>query len=182
MNERITLVSSFNQQGLNKIKKYLEKTTDKLCKVPFIKTIDNRLEVDTLPYHFTISTWGVEVAEKVKTELQKTEFSKLKIYVDNIKIMCRDDNTYILYFNIRQNKKLKALQKNIYNILPNDKYNPETFNFHITIHIDRDYNKLLLIKEKILSNFKPFTFFIDTFCLYEIYPAKLIQEFKANIS
>ena len=115
MNERITLVSSFNQQGLNKIKKYLEKTTDKLCKVPFIKTIDNRLEVDTLPYHFTISTWGVEVAEKVKTELQKTEFSKLKIYVDDIKIMCRDDNTYILYFNIRQNKKLKALQKNIYN-------------------------------------------------------------------
>ena len=70
------------------------------------------------------------------------------------------------------------LQEKIYKILPNEKYNSKNFNFHITIHIDKDYNKIITIKEKILGNFTPFELEVDTFSLYEIYPSELVQQFK----
>ena len=58
-----------------------------------------------------------------------------------------------------------------------EKYNPDKFHFHITINDGKDYNKIISMKEKILQNFTPFDIEIDTFGLYEIYPAKLVKEF-----
>ena len=37
------------------------------------------------------------------------------------------------------------------------------------------------MKEKILDNFIPFELEVDNFGLYEIYPAKLIKQFKSII-
>lgn len=178
MNERITFICTFNDENLDKINYYARKINKKLCKVPFGKNVDNRIEVDTLPYHFTLSAWNIVDEEKVKTELSKIEFSKLKICVDNVEIMNGKENSYVLYFNIQENDELKMLQEKIYKVLPSEKYNPENFNFHITIHIDKDYNKIISMKEKILKFFIPFELEIDTFSLYEIYPAELVQQFK----
>ena len=66
--------------------------------------------------------------------------------------------------------------------MPSEKYNPDNFNFHITIHIDKDYTKINLMKEKLLDKFTPFILEVDTFCLYEIYPAKLVKQFKQFIN
>lgn len=88
------------------------------------------------------------------------------------------ENSYVLYFNIEDNEKLKLLQQRIYQVLSSEKYNPNNFNFHITIHIDKDYNKIISMKEKILENFIPFELEVNTFGLYEIYPAKLIKIFE----
>lgn len=74
------------------------------------------------------------------------------------------------------------MQSKIYQILPNEKYNPENFKFHITIHIDKDYTKINSIKDKLLENFTPFALEVDTFGLYEIYPAKLVKQFKKFIN
>ncbi|MBO5095440.1 MAG: hypothetical protein J6B98_00995 [Bacilli bacterium] len=178
MNERITLVSIFNNDNLSKIQYYIKYINRNLCKVPFGKNVNNREEADTLPYHFTLLAWDISNKENVINKLSKLSFSKLRILINDVKIRKGKENSYVLYFNIEDNENLKLLQKNIYKNLPCEKYNPNNFNFHITIHIDKDYSKIILMKEKILESFIPFEIEVDTFGLYEIYPAKLLKIFK----
>lgn len=178
MHERITFISIFDDINIEKIEYYIKQISEKLCKVPFGKNVDNRIEVDTLPYHFTLSAWDISCEEKVTDELSKIEYPKLKILINNIGIMNGKENSYVLYFDIEKSGELKLLQSKIYQVLPSEKYNPENFNFHITIHIDKDYTKIITMKKKILENFTPFELEVDTFGLYEIYPAKLIQKYK----
>ncbi len=182
MNELITFISVFNDISLEKIEYYTKEINDKLCKVPFRKTVDNCEEADTLPYHFTLSAWNISYKEKVINELSKIEYPKLKILINDIRIMNGKENSYVLYFDIEKNEELKSLQSKIYQVLPSEKYNPENFNFHITIHIDKDYTKIISMKENLLENFIPFELEVDTFGLYEIYPAKLVKQFKQFIN
>ena len=86
----------------------------------------------------------------------------------------------VLYYVLvsKKSEELKLLQSKIYQMLPSERYNPEGFNFNITSHIDKDYNKIITMKKKILENFTPFEMEVDTFGLYEIYPAKLVKRFK----
>lgn len=65
MNERITFISMFDNNNLAKIENYTKIIDDKLCKVPFVKTVDNREEADTLPYHFTLSAWDILYERKL---------------------------------------------------------------------------------------------------------------------
>lgn len=178
MNERITFVSLFDNNNLAKIEYYTKQINEKLCKVPFGKNVDNREEVDTLPYHFTLSAWDISDEENVIKELSKIDFPKLRLLINNVEIMNGKENSCVLYFSIEGNDELKLLQLKIYEVLPSEKYNPNNFNFHITIHIDKDYNKIISMQQRILENFIPFELEIDTFGLYEIYPAKLVQQFK----
>lgn len=180
MNERITFISIFNKKSLEKIEYYTKQINDKTCKVPFGKNVDNRVEVDTLPYHFTLSAWDISYETKVKNELSKIEYPKLKILIHDIQIMNGKENSFVLCFSIEKSKELRLLQSKIYKMLPSEKYNPANFNFHITIHIDKDCNKINSMKEKILKNFVPFELEVDTFGLYEIYPAKLVKIFKGE--
>ena len=179
MNERITFISVFNDISLEKIEHYTKEINDKLCKVPFGKNVDNREKEDTLPYHFTLSAWDISCEKKAIYELSKIEYPKLKILINNIKIMNGKENSYVLYFNIEKSEELKLLQSKIYQMLPNEKYNPKNLNFHITIHIDKNYTKINSMKEKLLKNFIPFELEVATFNLYEIYPAKLVKQFKS---
>lgn len=178
MNERITFVSLFDNKNLTKIEYYTKQISEKLCKVPYGKNVDNREKVDTLPYHFTLSAWDISDEENVIRKLSKIAFFKLRLLINNVKIMNGKENSYVLYFSIEGNEELKLLQQKIYEVLPSEKYNPNNFNFHITIHIDKDYNKIISMKEKILDNFIPFELEVNTFGLYEIYPAKLIKIFE----
>lgn len=182
MNERVTFISIFDNINLEKIENYIKQIKQKLCKVPFVKNVDNREEVDTLPYHFTLSAWNILDEEKVINELSKIEYPRLKILINDIEIMNGKENSYVLYFNIEENKELKLLQEKIYQVLPTEKYNPKNFHFHITIHIDKDYTKIIAMKEKLLENFIPFELEVDTFGLYEIYPAKLVKKFDLVIN
>lgn len=182
MNERITFVSMFDNNNLAKIEYYTKQINENLCKVPFGKNVDNREEVDTLPYHFTLSAWDISNEENVIKELSKIDFPKLRLLINNVEIMNGKENSYVLYFSIEGNDELKLLQQKIYEVLPSKKYNPNNFNFHITIHIDKDYNKIISMKEKILQNFIPFQLEVDTFDLYEIYPAKLVKQFNSIIN
>mgnify|MGYP000397860026 CR=1 FL=1 len=182
MNERITFISVFNDISLEKIGNYTKKINDKLCKVPFGKNVDNREEADTLPYHFTLSAWDISCEEKIIDELSKIKYPKLKILINNIEIMNGKENSFVLCFSIEKSEELKLLQSKIYQMLPSEKYNPDNFNFHITIHIDKDYTKIITMKKKLLENFTPFELEVDTFGLYEIYPAKLVKQFKQFIN
>ena len=178
MNERVTFISLLDDNVLSKIEYHTKQINYNLCKVPFGKDIDNREEVDTLPYHFTLSAWSISDEVNIIKELSKIVFPKLKLLINDVEIMNGKENSFVLYFSIEDNEELKLLQQKIYEFLPSEKYNPNNFNFHITIHIDKDYNKIISMKEKILENFTSFEFEVDTFGLYEIYPAKLVKRFK----
>ncbi len=146
MNERITFISDFNDINLKKIEYYIKEINDKLCKVPFGKNVDNCYEADTLPYHLTLSAWDISYEDKVINGLSKIEYPKLKIFIDGVEIMSGKENSYVLCFSIEKSEELKLLQSKIYKVLPSEKYNPNNFNFYITIHIDKDYDKINSMK------------------------------------
>ncbi len=175
MNERITLVSLFNQNDLEKINNIIKIIDEPLCKVPFGKNVDNRIKADTLPYHFTFSAWDISQENFILQELSNINFNSFKVNVDSIEIMNGKENSHVLYFNIKASDELKLLQEKIYNILPSEKYNPNKFQFHITITIDKDYEKIIRIKNKLEEIFIPFDLEINSIGLFEIYPANLIK-------
>ena len=87
MNERITLIAIFDDNSLEKIEFYTKQINEKLCKVPFGKNVNSREEVDTLPYHFTLSAWNISDEDNVIKKLSKVDFTKLKLFINNIEIM-----------------------------------------------------------------------------------------------
>ena len=180
MNERITLISLFNEDDIEKINNVLGDVTDILCKVPFGKNVDDRFKVDTLPHHFTIFSWNIEKEKEVINFLKNISFEKFKILVDKIIIVEGNEGSFDLRFNIENNESLYNIQKTIFNEYSSKYYVPDNFNFHITIHIDKDYEKVLQIKKQIEKKFSPFTLTIKELGLFEIYPAKLVKTFKSN--
>ncbi len=175
MNERITLVSLLNYDDLEKINSIIKVVNEQLCKVPFGKNVSDRIKVDTLPYHFTLSSWSIKKTDFIIEELSKINFNSFKVNIDDIGIMNGAENSYVLYFKIKKSNELKSLQQKIYHILPNKWYNPDNFQFHITITIDKDYEKIIKIKNKLDKVFIPFVLEIGSIGLFEIYPANLIK-------
>ena len=175
MNNRITFVGLINNNIISNLTSTID---EELCKVPYGKNVDDRIKADTLPYHFTLSAWNIDEENKVIKELSKIKFDKFKILLDGLNIMPSKENSHVLYFNIAENKNLKALQLLIYKILPSEKYNPNNFKFHITITIDKDYDKILKIKNIIEDKFVPLEFEVNALGLFEIYPAKLVKTFE----
>ncbi len=178
MNERITFISLFDEKNLEKITKYTNQIKEETCKIPFGKNVPDRRKSDTLPYHFTIFACDIKKENKILEHLKKIKIPKIKVLVDKLEIGNGAENSYVLLFHIKKNDKLKCFQKNISEGFESKKYNPETFEFHITIDISKDEQKISRIKKKIEENFKPFYLEVDSFGLFEIYPAKLISTYK----
>lgn len=179
MYDRITLIANFDEKSNKQIEEKINKLgkNKQLCKVPYRKNIKDRYKVDTLPFHFTIYSWDIKEEKNIITKLKQIKFPKTKIKITGLNIKDGKENSYCLYFEIENNEEIKKLQKDINIISPNIKYNPENFIFHITIHIDKDYQKIINIKNILENNFKNIEITIENFGLYEIYPAKLIQTF-----
>lgn len=177
MNERITLIIPLSNENINKIITKIKKKDKQLCKVPFGKNTDDRYNANTLPYHLTIFSWSIKKEKEVIDLLDFKEFSKFKIIINKIEVMSGNENSYVLYFSITDSKELKKIQTKIYNYYHSEYYKPKDFNFHITIHIDKNYNNILKLKTKIEKEFDPFELEINTLELYEIYPANLIKKY-----
>lgn len=177
MNNRITFVSLLNEESLNKIKQLLVHITEPLCKVPYGKGVDDRMRNDTLPYHFTVFSWDIGKEKEVIQFLNHLKFSTFTVLVNQIEIVSGNEGSFDLRFNIKKTKELIKIQKEIYDCYSSNYYIPNFFSFHITIHIDKNYQSVLEIKKRIESEFIPFQLEVDQFGLFEIYPAKLVGRF-----
>lgn len=175
---RLTIVTLFEEESINKLTCLLSNIKIPLCKVPFNNNTKYRDEIDTLPLHMTLSSDDISKKEDILTKIHKINFSQFNITIDSIKIMPGRENSYVLYFNVMLSEKLKELHKEIYNILPNKKYEISTYNFHITITIDKNYDNIIKIKEQLEKEFRPIDITIKSIGVYEIYPAKLIKNIK----
>lgn len=164
MNSRVTLITLFSEESLKKIDKLVSSVDEKMCKVSFGRNV-NRCEVDTLPFHLTLSAWDINKKDEVVFKLNSINFNSFKLVVDGLGIMNGKEGSHVLYLAI-------------YLCLPNERYNPNKFKFHITIHIDQDYEKILEIKNKIEEDFVPFELEVNSIGLFNIYPASLVKEIK----
>lgn len=145
--------------------------------MPYLKkpyTVDNREEADTLPYHFTLSYWDESKKEEAISVFNSINMKEIEILVEDVKIKEGNDKSYNMYFSFKPNEALKKMQADIYMKTKNEKFNPNIYLPHISIHSDKDYNKLTKMKDIIMKDFKPFTVSFNKLGLFEIYPAKRI--------
>lgn len=178
MNERVTLISLFDEEDTKKIKNFIKNNNIKLCKVLFGKKVDDRIKADTLPYHFTIFSQNIK--REIINFLQNFKFKPFYIIVNSIDIVNGNEGSYNLRSSIKNNRKLYKLQKIFFDNFSSKYYNPENFKFHITIHIDKDYEMIVNLEDNMKKNFKPFKLKVQSIGLFEIYPTNLVKIINFN--
>lgn len=178
MKKRYTCITLFDEKSLNEIYNILSKlAVYKLCKVPYLKypySLNDREKADTLPYHFTLSYWDENNKEEAIKIFKTIHMKRIEILVEDVKIKQGNEDSFNIYFSFTPNNDLKEIQSQIYSKTKNEKFNPDTYLPHISIHSDKDYNKLIEMRDVIMENFKPFRISFDKLGLFEIYPAKRI--------
>ena len=175
MRKRITCITIFDKESLNRINKVLLKL-DKyhLCKVPYLiepYTVKDRETADTLPYHFTLSYWDETKRDSAVEIFCTIHIPKIELLIEDVVIKEGNNGSYNMYFSFKINDQLKEIQNDIYRKTKNEKFNPDTYIPHISIHSDKDYNKLVKMRNILIRNFEKFIVSFDTLGLFEIYPA-----------
>lgn len=178
MNERITLISVFDEENKKKVMKYIHKIHHMTCKVPYGKGVVDREKADTLPYHFTLYAFDIQKEEEVREYLRKKTFPKVKIEVDRIEVIAGKEESSVLVFHIKENEILRKLQEEIYSDYPNDYYSSNHFRFHITIDISKNKQEIEDTKNMLEKEFIPFELEVSKFGLFEIYPANLVEYYE----
>ena len=177
MKKRITLISFIDKTEEKKIQSLMKKIKLNTCKVPYGIDDENRYKIDNLPYHFTISATNKENQNQMLKIAEKISIDKIQVKVNDIKIMKARYDSYCLYLAIEENQPIKELQRIFYNEFPKEKYNPDNFTFHMTLHIDKDYDMVLKLQNILKENFKPFLLEFDTLALFD-YPGEMIKKFN----
>lgn len=172
---RITLITLLKQDDLNKITTLLRNI--KICKVPYGINDENRLKIDNLPFHFTLFATDKKNESELLSMIQNIKSDCFKLKINQVGIMPGRNHSSVLYFGIEENKELKELQRYFYAYFHEEKYNPETFLFHMTIHIDQDYKVVQEIYKTVMKSFKPFVLEVSSLALFN-YPGEIIQKFE----
>ena len=180
MSKRITLISFIEKKEIKKVEELMSNIKENTCKVPYGINDEKRYEIDNLPYHFTISATNKENQEEILKIAESINIDKIQLKVNDIKIMNVKHNSYCLYLAIEENQQIKELQRIFYNKFPQEKYNPDDFTFHMTLHIDKDYDIVLNLQNTIKENFKPFLLEFNTLALFD-YPGDMIKKINLKI-
>ena len=167
MSKRITLISFIEKNEINKVKQLMSNIKENTCKVPYGINDEKRYEIDNLPYHFTIFATNKENQDEILEIVESINIDKIKLKVNDIKIMNAKYDSYCLYLSIEENKQIK------------EKYNPDDFIFHMTLDVDKDYNKILDLQKTLKENFKPFFLEFNTVALFD-YPGDMIKKINLN--
>lgn len=179
MSKRITLISFIEKKEISKVEQLLNVIKEEICKVPYGINDNKRYEIDNLPYHFTIFATNKENQQKILEIAESIKINKIQLKINDVKIMNARDNSYCLYLSIEKNQQIKELQKIFYDEFLNEKYNPNSFVFHMTLHIDKDYNKVFNFQKVLKENFSPFFLEFNTLALFD-YPGDIIKKIKFN--
>ena len=181
MSKRITLISFIEKNEINKVEQLMNNINENTCKVPYGINDEKRYEIDNLPYHFTIFATNKENQEEILKIAESINIDKIQLKVNDIKIMSARYDSYCLYLSIEENKKIKVLSRIFYKRFSKEKYNPDDFIFHMTLHIDKDYNKILKLQNILRENFKPFSLQFNMLALFD-YPGEKIKTINLNIN
>lgn len=167
-NKRITCITMLDNKSIKCLEERVNVANIKLCKVPYKES--NREEKDKLPFHATICVWNSGNKGEILDFIKNINITNIKLEIIGTKIKKSYNNSFNLYFEFRENKYFREIQQLIYNYSKIEKYNPDIFIPHITIHIDKDYSKVIELQNFIMKDFKPFTVEFNSLGIYEVYP------------
>lgn len=179
MSNRITLISFIEKSEIRKVEQLMENINENTCKVPYGINDEKRYEIDNLPYHFTIFATNKENQDKLLEIAENINIDKIRLKVNDIKIMNALYDSYCLYLSIEENQQIKELQRIFYKEFPKEKYNPDNFVFHMTLHIDKDYDKILKLQRILKENFESFFLEFNKLVLFD-YPGEMIKKININ--
>ncbi len=100
--------------------------------------------------------------------------------VKSVSIAEGKENSLQIRFSIVRNETLNKLQSYLFEKVPVSYYHPDNFQFHITIHCDKDHSKIYKMQELLSKKFTPFELEVKRFGLFEIYPANKILEMETT--
>lgn len=168
-----TLITLFDECSYRKLYSVLGNVNfDNLCRVPYGRVSDDlRCLLDTLPLHFTISS-SKDGLSDIMEKMRNFSFCPFEVVVDGIDVMKGKDDSYVLYFKIRQNQNMDNLRKSVYALLGNPSYLPDRHINHMTLNITKDKIQTKQLKQ-ILKDFTPFPLTIISLGLYQIWSGKL---------
>lgn len=104
---------------------------------------------------------------------------RIGVDIDNVlsnfnEVLLKD---YIKHDKELRNNGIKKLQKTFYKEIPEEKYNPDKFNFHMTLHIDKNKEVIDELYNILNDNFKPFNIEFNKLTLFN-YPGEMIKIIK----
>lgn len=171
-----TLITHFDERGYRSIHAALEcVSNEKMCRVPYGRVNENeRFLVDTLPFHFTISSSN-EIQNHIFNRMRNFSFDSFCVMIDGLGIMKGRNNSFVLFFKMSMSQMMDELRRKVYKRIGNGSYLPQNHVNHITICITTDYEKVIRLKKKIENHFSPFSLMITSIGLYSIWPGKLIS-------
>ena len=168
----LTLVTLFSEESRNVLDAFLQKAEEPVCKIPYGRVEEaEREKLDTLPPHFTVSAWKSSERTQVEETLGRMKFPGAKVTVNGILEKMGAQGSRVLYLSIAPCEELKQAQEELYRRLPNPKYHPDSFTFHLTVGIDRDAEKIRRVRERLAEDFRSFALDVCALGLFEIYPA-----------
>lgn len=173
-----TLITHFDTEGYEKLHSILSVISDeRFCRVPY-RRVENakRYQVDTLPYHVTVSFSEGPLCHLLSA-LDQLQFAPFPIKIIGLDIMPGKDSSKVLYLKIAKNVTMDMLQMKVCKLTGNMKYLPTCHEPHITLCISKDYEKIERINNRLLCDFKPFWLTVKSLGLYEIWPGKLLYEY-----
>ena len=88
------------------------------------------------------------------------------------------NGSQVLYYKVAPSEKMNLLQTKLYELIGNDRYLPGNNTFHITICISKDYGKIERLKNNLSNGFTSFSMKIMSLGLYEIWPGKMMAEYR----
>lgn len=179
-----TIVTHFDAEGYKKLNSILSViANERICRVPYGRVEDSRrYEVDTLPYHITVSSSKGPLG-CLMSALEGFRFSPFDISIVGLNVMPGKNNSHVLYFEVAPSSEMDTLQMEMYRLIGNKKYFPGMNVSHMTLCISKDYGKIDRIKGFVMSGFVPITLRVISVGLYEIWPGQLISEchFRDNV-
>lgn len=171
-----TIITHFDMAGYKTIHSCMDVVGgERICRVPYGRVEDSmRYQVDTLPFHFTVSS-SKEPFALLINKLEGLRFSPFELMVNGLGVMSGRDDSKVLYFGVEQSMEYNAMQAELFDRIGNPNYFPNATTIHMTLCISKDHDKINRLKTNIERTFTPFKLKVMSLGVYEIWPGKLMS-------
>jgi len=186
---RVTLITYFEKEDLNKVDRLMKNIKVSTCKVPYIPdTEEERHKADIFPWHITIFIGNKERAPQILELIKKAKKQKIKLKFNDVILQQSPKfGSMSLLLTIEQNQEMIDLQNMFYHEFTEEKgrgasykgkagekYDASKYTFHLTLDIDKDLQKIQDEYEIIKKDFKPFEVEFEKLMLFNDLGGSLI--------
>lgn len=171
-----TLVARFQESDLKLICDLIRNTVIENCnKIPFGRDCD-RTEADSmLPYHVTVAHWAKSEDEFCISRIKYLQAHPCMVWADTPSVMLAEENSVLLYFNIRPSKEFVDMAAEVDRLIPGHL----SFFWHMTLNVSKDHDRIREMAQRLKDTAAyPIPLHVTGLDLYHIWkPVKLVRSF-----